>query len=130
MSEPEILPKVRATDAATQAVVVLARTHGPLVIVQSAGCCDGSAPMCIPATDFPLGIDDVHVGDVADVPVYIARRELRAWTHHDLLLDVEPGYADGFSLAAGEGSHFVSRVDGCTTTSRTGKPGPRENGSS
>jgi uncharacterized protein (DUF779 family) len=115
VTESVNLPKVRATDAATQAVIALARTYGPLIIVQSAGCCDGSAPMCIPAADFPLGADDAQVGDVADVPVYIARRELRAWTHHDLLLDVQPGYADGLSLSPGDGLHFVALTDRCAT---------------
>jgi uncharacterized protein (DUF779 family) len=107
------LPTVRATDAATRAVADLTRTFGPLVIVQSAGCCDGSAPMCVPASDFPLGADDIQVGVVAGVPVHIARRELRAWTHHDLLLDVQPGYADGLSLAPADGMHFVSLTERC-----------------
>lgn len=106
-SDPR-LPRVRATEAARTAVAELARTVGPLVIVQSAGCCDGSAPMCLPAADFPLGAGDIRVGEVAGVPVYVALRELRAWEHRDLVIDVAPGYADGMSLAPGEGLHFVS----------------------
>ena len=102
------LPVVRATDAARTAVAELTRTVGPLVIVQSAGCCDGSAPMCLPAADFPLGAGDIHVGDVEGVPVYVALRELRAWEHRELVIDVAPGYADGLSLAPGDGLHFVS----------------------
>lgn len=109
-TETPRIPRVRATDAATKAVAALARQRGPLLLVQSAGCCDGSAPMCVPFADFPLGTGDIRLGDVAGVPVYINHRELAAWQHHDLVLDVEPGYADGLSLSPGEGLHFVSRA--------------------
>ncbi|MBO0846641.1 MAG: DUF779 domain-containing protein, partial [Nocardioides sp.] len=95
------------------AVRELVRTSGPLVIVQSAGCCDGSAPMVLPAEDFLLGRDDIRVGCVEDVPVSINARELDAWAHGDLELDVASGYADGFSLGPADGHHFVSRSDAC-----------------
>lgn len=108
---PPRVPRIRATGAATAAVRALERTHGRLVIVQSAGCCDGSAPMCVPAADFPLGAGDVHVGDVAGVPVYVNRRALAAWRHQDLAVDVAPGYADGLPLAPGPGQHLVSRAE-------------------
>lgn len=114
MTSDPTFPRVHATEAARTAVAELARTIGPLVIVQSAGCCDGSAPMCLPAADFPLGAGDIQVGEVAGVPVYVALRELRAWAHHDLVIDVAPGYADGMSLAPGDGLHFVAAE--CSTT--------------
>lgn len=101
---------VRATDAAVGAVHRLVRTHGELLFVVSAGCCDGSAPMCFPAGDFVVGDGDVLVGAVAGCPVYVERRQLDAWPHAAMVLDVEPGYADGFSLAAGEGLHFVISI--------------------
>jgi uncharacterized protein (DUF779 family) len=107
------LPVVRASDAAVEAVRMLVRTHGELLFVISAGCCDGSAPMCFPAEDFMIGSGDVLVGTVGGCPVYVDRRQLEAWPHADLVLDVEPGYADGLSLAAGEGLHFVGRSSGC-----------------
>jgi len=65
-------------------VRVLARSAGPLVIVESAGCCDGSAPMVLPAADFPLCAGDIHVGDVGGVPVYLNARVLDAWAHGDV----------------------------------------------
>jgi len=108
-----VVPAVRATRAAGSAIRALRRTAGALVIVQSAGCCDGSAPMVLPAADFPLGAGDRKVGEVEGVPVYVNARELAAWAHGDLELDVEPGYADGFSLAPGEGLHFVGRWAAC-----------------
>ena len=71
--------------------------------------------MVLPAAEFPLGIDDINVGDVGGVPVYISGRELDAWAHGDLELDVEPGYGDGFSLVPGAGFHFVTRSGACPT---------------
>jgi len=113
---PRVVPTVRATAEARHALRDLVRTVGPLVVVQSAGCCDGSAPMVLPTADFPLGAGDIEVGDVAGVPVYLSARELDAWAHGDLELDVEPGYADGFSLTPSEGLHFVTRSGACSAT--------------
>lgn len=115
------VPTVRASREAHAALRRLVRTVGPLVIVQSAGCCDGSAPMVLPAEDFPLGAADVQVGDVDGVPVFISARELNAWAHGDLELDVQPGYADGFSLAPSEGMHFISSSTACPATPKATK---------
>jgi uncharacterized protein (DUF779 family) len=79
----------------------------------SAGCCDGSAPMVLPADDFPVGAGDVRIGEFGGVGFFVSRRELEAWEHGDVYLDVEPGYADGFSLAPGAGQHFVARSAAC-----------------
>jgi uncharacterized protein (DUF779 family) len=103
------VPTVYATPEARDALRRLHQSTGSLVVMQSAGCCDGSAPMVLPARDLPLATTDVRIGAVEGVPVYISGRELDAWEHGDLELDVEPGYADGFSLAPGDGQHFVSR---------------------
>jgi uncharacterized protein (DUF779 family) len=105
------VPKVRATDAARDAVRRLVAAHGPVMFVQSAGCCDGSAPMCFADGEFLTGAGDVHLGDVEGCPVYIEQRQLAAWPHPDLLLDVEAGYSDGLSLDAGDGLHFVTRYE-------------------
>ena len=104
-----VVPVVRATPDARAAIRELLRTAGPLLIVQSAGCCDGSAPMVLRRGEFPLADTDIEVGDVEGVPVYVSARELDAWAHGDIDLDVEPGYADGLSLSPGDGLHFVSR---------------------
>lgn len=111
-----MLPVVRATDAAVEAVRRLVRIHGELLFVLSAGCCDGSAPMCFAAGDFMVGDADVRVGEVAGCPVYVERRQLDAWPHAEIVLDVEPRYTDGFSLTAGEGQHFVSSASSCPSS--------------
>jgi uncharacterized protein (DUF779 family) len=103
------LPRVTATTAAERAVADLVADRGPLMFVQSGGCCDGSAPMCFDFGEFLTGAQDILVGEVNGCPVYVDQRQLDAWPHTDLVLDVEPGYADGLSLAAGPGLHFVTR---------------------
>ncbi|MBX6387422.1 MAG: DUF779 domain-containing protein [Frankia sp.] len=51
----------------------LAATHGPLMIHQSGGCCDGSSPMCYPRGDFLVGDDDVLLGVLdLDNPAHLA----------------------------------------------------------
>lgn len=110
-------PRVRGTPAAISAITALTRRYGHLVIVQSAGPCDGSTPLVLRASDFRAGVDDVHVGDVANVPVYVPERELRGWPDCEIRIDVERGYADGLSLTPGDGSHLVTRSSACAPVS-------------
>lgn len=110
MNDDRVLPLLRATDAATKAVRELVRGKGPVMFVLSAGCCDGSAPMCFLEGEFLVGSRDVLVGRVEGAPFYVDQRQLDAWPHDEIVLDTEPGYADGLSLAAGEGRHFVALV--------------------
>jgi hypothetical protein len=102
--------RVIATEAARQAVYRLRAVRGPLMFVQSAGCCDGSAPMCFPAGEYLTGPGDILLGRIAGCPFYMDARQYRAWHPELLVLDVEPGMPEGFSLAAGEGLHFVTRT--------------------
>jgi uncharacterized protein (DUF779 family) len=70
--------------------------------------------MCFPDGDFLTGAGDVLVGDTDGCPMYVDQRQLAAWPHRDLVLDVQPGYADGMSLDAGNGLHFVTRYNPAT----------------
>ena len=63
--------RVTATPAATRAIEQLTARYGPLMLVQSGGCCDGSSPMCLRAADLPAGPHDVQLGAPAGVPVVI-----------------------------------------------------------
>jgi uncharacterized protein (DUF779 family) len=102
------LPRLRATSAAEESLARVVHEHGPVVLVLSAGCCGGSTPMCFPEGEFRLGSQDVLLGTVAGCGVYLERRQLDAWPHAEVLIDVEPGAPEGFSLGAGDGRHFVS----------------------
>lgn len=119
-------PRVVATAGAVQLLRRLTPRHGALMLHQSGGCCDGSAPMCYPDGDFIVGDRDVLLG-VLDlrldpgeagtdapggsdaVPVWISGPQFAAWQHTQLVLDVVPGRGSGFSVEAPEGVRFLSR---------------------
>ncbi|MGE5286388.1 MAG: DUF779 domain-containing protein [Micromonosporaceae bacterium] len=105
----ETVPRVVATEAARKAIARLRAVHGPLMFVQSAGCCGGSAPMCFRSGEFLTGAGDLLLGEVEGCPFYMDARQYAAWHADQLVLDVAPGMAEGFSLPAGEGAHFVLR---------------------
>jgi uncharacterized protein (DUF779 family) len=119
-------PRVVVTADAAELLRRLAARHGPLMLHQSGGCCDGSAPMCYPDGEFVVGDRDVllgvldlrlAVGEIAaDLPggrdavtVWISGSQFEAWKHTRLVLDVVPGRGSGFSLEAPEGLRFLSR---------------------
>ncbi|QKT05919.1 DUF779 domain-containing protein [Gordonia sp. X0973] len=107
--------RVVATDSAVALLTKLSELHGGLMIHQSGGCCDGSAPMCYPVGEYRIGQRDVLVGEV-DLPaplpavrVWINGDQFKLWKHTQLILDVVPGRGAGFSLEAPEGVRFLSR---------------------
>lgn len=119
-------PRVVATAGAVDLLRRLTPRHGALMLHQSGGCCDGSAPMCYPDGDFIIGDRDVLLGvldlrmspgDVSSdapqgadaVPVWISGPQFAAWQHTQLVLDVVPGRGSGFSVEAPEGLRFLSR---------------------
>ncbi len=106
---PVSVRRVDVTDAAAAMLARLEAMHGPLLIHQSGGCCDGSSPMCYPRNDFKVGEQDVFLGTVAGTPVYIGGRQFEYWAHTHLTIDVVPGRGAGFSLEAPEGVRFLTR---------------------
>ncbi|QIS03138.1 DUF779 domain-containing protein [Nocardia brasiliensis] len=129
---PTAPPRLVVTMAAARLLRRLRDTHGPLMMHQSGGCCDGSAPMCYPLGEFLVGDRDVLVGildlrlavgevpttlpDAADaVPVWISGSQFQAWKHTQLVIDVVRGRGSGFSLEAPEGRRFLSRARAFTS---------------
>ena len=104
--------RVAVTAAAAELLRSLRDLHGPLMIHQSGGCCDGSSPMCYPDGEFLTGDADVRLGELvigerraADVvPVWMSRNQFEYWRHTHLTIDVVPGRGAGFSLEAPTGS--------------------------
>lgn len=101
--------RVTATPAARAAIAAVRATRGPVMFVQSGGCCDGSEPMCFPLGDFAVGDGDRLLGELDGCPFYVDIRLYDALGRPHLLLDTAPGQAGGFSLDAGNGMHFVAR---------------------
>ena len=114
MDEPVTEPAVVATPAALEAIGRLVADRGPVMFFQSGGCCDGSLPMCFEDGEFLVGAHDVLLGAVGGMPFYIDHRQYEVWKHTQLILDVGEGEPEGFSLAAGEGRHFVTRSRVCS----------------
>ena len=63
------IARVVATAAALELIGEIRTDHPDIIFHQSGGCCDGSSPMCYPASDFRIGERDVKLGEVAGVPV-------------------------------------------------------------
>jgi uncharacterized protein (DUF779 family) len=110
--------RVAVTEAAAELFRELRDFHGPLMIHQSGGCCDGSSPMCYPAGEFLTGDSDVRLGELfiggtgsdADiVPVWMSRSQFAYWQHTHLTIDVVVGRGAGFSLEAPTGQRFLIR---------------------
>ncbi len=107
--EHDAVARVVATPAALEAIAQLVRERGPVMFFQSGGCCDGSLPICFAEGEFVIGPHDVLLGDVGCCPFYIDFRQFQVWEHTQLILDVGEGEPEGFSLAAGDDQHFMTR---------------------
>ena len=102
--------RVTLTPAARRLLDGLVQQHGPVMFHQSGGCCDGSAPMCYPRSEFRVGSSDVLLGHVADdTPFWMSADQYEYWKHTHLTVDVVPGRGSGFSLEAPEGVRFLLR---------------------
>ena len=117
-------PRVLATDAAIELIREIRRDHPDILFHQSGGCCDGSSPMCYPADDYIVGDNDVKLGEIDGVPVYISASQYEAWKHTQLIIDVVPGRGGMFSLDNGRERRFLTRSrlfgggEGCVLPSR------------
>lgn len=115
MTDEGAVARVTAQDSAVELLTKLSELHGGLMIHQSGGCCDGSAPMCYPVGEYRVGQRDVLLGEVGlpdplpAVRVWINGDQYEVWKHTQLILDVVPGRGAGFSLEAPEGVRFLSR---------------------
>ncbi len=108
---------VEATPEAVEMIKRLVREHGPLALFQSGGCCDGSTPICVLASELPPGPNDRRLAEIAGVPFYIDAEQHRRWGEPAFLLDVGAGAPEGFSLGLAD-AHLVTR------SGRAGAAGP------
>lgn len=102
-------PRVLATGAALAFVKEIQQDHPHILFHQSGGCCDGSSPMCYPADEYIVGDNDVKLGEIGGVPVYISASQFEVWKHTQLIIDVVPGRGGMFSLDNGRERRFLTR---------------------
>ena len=88
---------------------MLKAKHGELLFEQSAGCCDGTVPMCYKAEGHYISSQLVLVGHIADVPYYVEKAQLKYMEHMQSEIDVLEGPGASFSLESAEGFGFIAR---------------------
>jgi len=101
--------RVIATPAARALLAEIVTDHGPVMFVQSGGCCDGSSPMCYKKGDYLIGLRDVKLGEIEGAEVWISESLFEIWRYSQMVLDAAPGHGAGFSLDTGRGQCFLSR---------------------
>ncbi len=116
----ETVPRVALTPVAVDLLRSLWEEHGPLMIHQSGGCCDGSSPMVFMAGEFITSDQDVLLGRFdlagADEPehpldFWMSAEQFTYWSHTFLTVDVVPGRGSGFSAEAPRGVRFLIRSE-------------------
>jgi uncharacterized protein len=105
--------RISATEAALGELATLRGRHGPLVLHQSGGCCDGSSLLCLHEGELLLAPGDRLLGELDGVPVYIDAEQDDRWNRPTFILDLSPGRTDSFSLEVEDGVHFVTRSPAC-----------------
>lgn len=118
--------RIEATEEARRWLRRLRDTHGEILLHQSGGCCDGSAPMCYPQKEFRVGSRDVLLGTMEGVPFYVGGKQYRVWKDWFVTLDARPGRAGIFSLEGAEGVRFVTTVRPLDGSGDAAPPAPEE----
>jgi len=105
--------ELSATAAARAELARLRERHGPLMLFQSGGCCDGSSPLCLQEGELLVGPGDLLLGEIDGVPFYIDADQYERWNRPAFELDLVPGTKDAFSLEVSDDVHFISRTPFC-----------------
>ena len=114
--------KVSFTLSAKKLLSEIKEVHGDdLLFHQSGGCCDGSAPMCFQEGEFPLGDNDVKLGEIGGVPFYMNGDQYEKWKHTDLTIDAVKGIGGMFSLDNGTGRRFLTKSEICVVVDNAQK---------
>jgi uncharacterized protein (DUF779 family) len=101
--------RVLSTEAAATLVRQLQDRYGPVLLHQSGGCCEGSAPMCFRRSGFRVAARDVLLGVIEGSPFYVSAAQFPYWANSQLTIDVVPDGGDSFSLEAADGVRFITR---------------------
>jgi uncharacterized protein len=110
--------ELNATEAALAELASLRDLHGPLMLFQSGGCCDGSSPLCLHEGELLLGPNDLLLGEIGGTPFYIDAEQYERWNRPVFLIDVSPGASDTLSLEGPDDVHFITRTTTCAARSK------------
>lgn len=103
--------RVSATPAAQTLIKQLTEQHGPIVFLQSGGCCEGSGPLCVPVNEHNPSAIDVILGELNDGAVfYMSDSHFSFAENMHTILDAQPGSSGSFSLDCGSGMAFITKA--------------------
>ncbi len=101
------ISRVAITNKAKKILNQLKDEHGDLIMHQSGGCCDGSAPMVFEEGEMYLDDSDILLGQLEGVNYYMSEDQFEYWKHTHLTVDVTPGRGSSFSLEIPLGVRFI-----------------------
>ena len=103
--------RVSATPAAQTLIEQLIAQFGPIIFLQSGGCCEGSGPLCMPANEFHASAADVKLGTFGDLATYYMGDSHFTFAENmHTILDAVPGSSGSFSLDCGTGMAFITKA--------------------
>jgi len=108
--ENKITQRISATPSAENLIKQLTAQYGPIVFIQSGGCCEGSGPLCIPANEFKPSPSDVILGKVAGAIFYMSDSHFSFSENTHTTLDAVTGSGGSFSLECGSGYAFMTKA--------------------
>lgn len=104
-----MIDRISATPSAIECINELISKHGDLIFHQSGGCCDGSAPMCFPKSEFIIGFNDICLGKINGIEFWMNQDQFEYWKHTHLTIDITLGRGSSFSLEIPTGKRFIIR---------------------
>lgn len=102
--------RISATPSAIKLIEQLSAQYGPIVFIQSGGCCEGSGPLCIPVNEFKPSPTDVILGEIAGAVFYMSDSHFSFAENTHTILDALPGSGGSFSLECGSGMAFITKA--------------------
>jgi len=104
-----MIERISVTPAAAELIKKLSAQYGPLIFLQSGGCCEGSGPLCMPANEFKPSPSDVILGEVAGAVFYMSDSHFSFSENTHTILDAVAGSGGSFSLECGSGQAFITK---------------------
>jgi uncharacterized protein len=104
-----MVERVSATPSAQALIRQLIAVHGPIVFLQSGGCCEGSGPLCMPAHELHPSAADVILGNLEGAIFYMSDSHFSFAENMHTILDATPGSSGSFSLDCGTGMAFITK---------------------
>ena len=104
--------RLAVTKEAVEIIERLKEENGELVFNQSGGCCDGTAPMCYPKSDFYVPSRNIKMGEICGVEFFIDKDQFEYFKHSHITIDVreEKGaFGNSFSLEIDLGYQFITK---------------------